>query len=107
MPNSKDKFKKNPAVPGEPLSQKEFKALIKEAEKGPFSPLGNLVEDVKLRWEKKQKTEKKTNSAHPDESFTKEEFVALVKEGEKGPFYSHMELTDKFDAWKKTLKSSL
>jgi hypothetical protein len=31
--------KRNLAIPGEPMSQAEFEALIKEAEKGPFLTL--------------------------------------------------------------------
>ncbi len=86
MRNSKAKSKKNLAVPGEPMSQEEFAALIKEAEKGPFKPIGDLVEDVKLQWKKNLKTEEKKQQVAPDESFSKEEFIALVKEADKGPF---------------------
>ncbi|WP_317896637.1 hypothetical protein [Aurantibacillus circumpalustris] len=103
MRNSNLKSKKNLASPDESLSKKEFKALVKEGEKGPFKPLGNLVEDLQLQWEKKHKSTTK-NQFKPEDAFTKEEFITLVKEGEKGPFYTHMELIEKFDAWKKSLK---
>lgn len=86
MRNSKAKAKKNLAVPGEALSKKEFVALIKEAEKGAFTPLGDLVEEVKLQWKKNLKARAEKKQVAPDESFSKEEFIALVKEGEKGPF---------------------
>jgi Txe/YoeB family toxin of Txe-Axe toxin-antitoxin module len=56
MRNSKLKTKRNLAIPGEPISQEEFVALIKEAEKGPFYELGSF-EDFKKRilgkWKKK------------------------------------------------------
>lgn len=104
MRNSNLKSKKNLASLEEPLSKKEFKALVKEGEKGPFKPIGNLVEELQLEWEKKHKSTAKKNQFNPEDAFTKEEFIALVKEGEKGPFYTHTELIDKFDAWKKSLK---
>lgn len=56
MRSSKIKNKRNLAIPGEPMSQEEFVALIKEAEKGPFKPLGTFEEfknDVLTAWEKK------------------------------------------------------
>ena len=86
MRNSNLKSKKNLASADKPLSKKEFKALVKEGEKGPFKPLDNLVEDLQLQWEKKHKSTEKKNRFNPEEAFTKEEFIALVKEGEKGPF---------------------
>jgi hypothetical protein len=104
MRNSNPKSKKNLASADESLSKKEFKALIKEGEKGPFKPIGNLVEELQLQWEKKTKSSAKKNELKPEDSFTKEEFIALVKEGEKGPFFTHTELIDKFSAWKKSLK---
>jgi Txe/YoeB family toxin of Txe-Axe toxin-antitoxin module len=86
MRNSNPKSKKNLASPEEPLTKKEFKALVKEGGKGPFKPIDNLVEDLQIQWEKKQKSTAKKNQFKPEDSFTKEEFIALVKEGEKGPF---------------------
>jgi len=86
MRNSKLKTKRNLAIPGEPISQEEFVSLIKEAEKGPFHELGDLVEEVKVQWEKNHKLKAKKNQFNPQDFFTKEEFIALVKQGEKGPF---------------------
>ena len=104
MRNSKVKSKKNLAVPGEPMSPKEFVALIKEAEKGPFKSIDNLVEDVKLQWEKNYKTEKKSDSIISGENLTREEFLAVIKKAEDGPFYTHHELVTKLNSWKKSLK---
>ncbi len=53
MRNSKIKSKRNLAIPGDPMSQEEFFALIKDAEKGPFKTLDNFVEDIKAQWKKK------------------------------------------------------
>ncbi len=56
MRSSKVKVKRNLAIPGEPLSQQEFESLIKEAEKGPFKPLGSFDEfkiDILSAWRKK------------------------------------------------------
>jgi hypothetical protein len=56
MRSSKVKIKRNLAIPGEPMSQDEFMSLIKEAEKGPFKPLGSFDEfksDVLSAWKKK------------------------------------------------------
>ena len=56
MRSSKIKVKRNLAIPGEPMSQGEFEALIKEAEKGPFKPLDSFDEfrkDIVSTWEKK------------------------------------------------------
>jgi len=41
------------ALPGEPISLSEFKAGIKEAEKGPFMTLDELKKRVE-EWEKSQ-----------------------------------------------------
>lgn len=35
---------RNLAIPGDPMSHEEFEALIKEAEKGPFKPIGSFDE---------------------------------------------------------------
>lgn len=54
---SKIKSKKNLAIPGEPMSKDEFVSLIKEAENGPFKPLGSFDEfknDVLNAWKRKQ-----------------------------------------------------
>jgi hypothetical protein len=40
MRKSKVKIKRNLAIPGEPMLQEDFVALIKEAEKGPFNHCG-------------------------------------------------------------------
>jgi Txe/YoeB family toxin of Txe-Axe toxin-antitoxin module len=56
MRSSKVKIKRNLAIPGEPMSQEEFVDLIKEAEKGPFKPLGSFDEfknDVLNAWKRK------------------------------------------------------
>jgi len=56
MRNSKIKSKRNLAIPGEPMSQEEFVALIKEAEKGPFKSLGSFDEfktRIVSKWKKK------------------------------------------------------
>lgn len=53
MRSSKVKTKENLAIPGEPMSQEEFVALIKEAEKGPFKTMDNFVEDIKALWKQK------------------------------------------------------
>jgi len=104
MRNSKPKSKRNLAIKGEPTSKEEFVALIKEAEKGPFKPIENLVEEVKLQYEKKHYNnyEKVHASFSPD--LSKEELLKSIKEAEKGPFYSHEEFIRKFNLWKKTLK---
>lgn len=55
MRSSKVKTKRNLAIPGEPMAQEEFAALIKQAEKGPFKPLGSFDEfksDVLSTWKK-------------------------------------------------------
>lgn len=102
MRNSKSKSKRNLAVPGEPMSQEEFVALIKEAEKGPFTPLDSLVEDVALRWEKKSKVKGPSVGRISAELLT--DYNSQIKKAEKGPFYSHSELLDKLTAWKSSLK---
>ncbi len=53
MRSSKLKNKRNLAIPGEPMNQSEFEALIKEAEKGPFKSLDNLKADTLAVWKKK------------------------------------------------------
>ena len=53
MRSSKLKNKRNLAIPGDPMTQSEFEALIKEAEKGPFKSIDNLKEDVIALWQKK------------------------------------------------------
>jgi hypothetical protein len=56
MASSRLKKKRNLAIPGEAISQAEFEALIKEAEKGPFKPIEGLKEDVlNLRRKKYEK----------------------------------------------------
>jgi predicted transcriptional regulator len=47
------KTKKSWALPGEPISISEFKAGIKEAEKGPFMTLDELKKSVE-EWKKGQ-----------------------------------------------------
>ena len=54
MRNSKVKTKRNLAIPGEPMSQEEFVALIKEAEKGPFYTLEEITRKFNL-WKKSLK----------------------------------------------------
>jgi hypothetical protein len=46
MRKSKVKIKRNLAIPGEPMLQEDFVALIKEAEKGPFKSMDNFTEDI-------------------------------------------------------------
>ncbi len=56
MRSSKEKPKRNLAIPGEPMSQEEFVSLIKESEKGPFKPMGSgdeFVNDIVSAWRKK------------------------------------------------------
>jgi len=54
MRNSKTKSKRNLAIPGDPMSKEEFVALIKEAEKGPFYSLEELI--IKMdAWKKSSK----------------------------------------------------
>lgn len=50
MRTSKIKPNRNLAIPGEPMSQVEFVALIKEAEKGPFKSMDNFTEDILALW---------------------------------------------------------
>ena len=54
MRNSKVKTKRNLAIPGEPMSREEFAALIKEAEKGPFFSLEEVVDKMNV-WKKSLK----------------------------------------------------
>jgi len=98
MRNSKDKSKRNSALPGEPLSKKEFVASIKEAEKGPFKPIENLEEEVKLKWEKNSDSKTGNNVAPFGLPLSKEEFIQSIKEAEKGPFYTHNEFVLKFNS---------
>lgn len=42
------------AIPGEPISIEEFKAGLKEAEKGPFTTLNELKKSVE-EWKKSQR----------------------------------------------------
>jgi hypothetical protein len=51
---SKIKSKKNLAIPGEPMSKDEFVSLIKEAEKGPFYSLDELITKMNV-WKKSLK----------------------------------------------------
>lgn len=56
MRSSKIKSRRNLAIPGEPMSQEEFELLIKDAEKGPFKPLGSFEEfknDILAAWKRK------------------------------------------------------
>ena len=53
MRKSKVRIKRNLAIPGEPMLQEEFVALIKEAEKGPFKSMDNFTEDILALWKKK------------------------------------------------------
>jgi hypothetical protein len=52
MAKSKSKNTKNYAVPGKPMTQKEFKGLIEEAEKGPFIGVDELRKSFET-WRKK------------------------------------------------------
>ena len=54
MRSSKVKIKRNLAIPGEPMSQEEFVSLIKEAEKGPFYSLEEIVAKMNV-WKKSLK----------------------------------------------------
>jgi len=51
MRNSKVNTKNKPAIPGKAISQKEVKALVKEAEKGPFYSHKELADKFTL-WKK-------------------------------------------------------
>lgn len=56
MRTPKTKIKRNLAIPGEPMSQGEFVDLIKEAEKGVFTPLGSFDDfkkDILAVWKKR------------------------------------------------------
>jgi hypothetical protein len=105
MRKVKSKTKRNLAIPGEPLSQEEFVALIKEAEKGPFKSIDSLVEDVKLAWEKKSKAKVASGDSIPLE--LESEYTAQIKKAEKGPFYTHSELVEKINGSKKKSKTKL
>jgi hypothetical protein len=54
MGKSKTKSKRNLAIPGEPMSQEEFVSLIKEAEKGPFYSLEEVISKMNV-WKKSLK----------------------------------------------------
>ncbi len=54
MRSSKLKNNRNLAIPGDPMSQPEFEALIKEAEKGPFYSAEELSKKMEL-WKKSLK----------------------------------------------------
>ena len=54
MRSSKVKIKRNLAIPGEPMSQEEFVGLIKEAEKGPFYSLEEVITKMSV-WKKSLK----------------------------------------------------
>ena len=97
MRNSKAKTKKKPGIPGEPMSKEEFVALIKEAEKGPFKSLGNLVEEAKSEWRKKSVIKAGKKPLDSDLPLSKEEFISSIKEAEKGTFYTHNEFVLKFN----------
>lgn len=81
------KAKKNKRTTDETLSQEEFLARVKEAEKGPFRSIDSLVEDVELAWKKNSKTKLKAQVSPLGEPPSKEEFIASIREAEKGPFY--------------------
>ena len=44
---------KNLATPGKPISEEEFTALIRQAEKDHFKSIKNLKKDVIATWKKK------------------------------------------------------
>jgi hypothetical protein len=46
-------FKKNYAIPGEPMTETEFKSFVQEAEEGSFYPVEDLKKKVLLAWGKK------------------------------------------------------
>lgn len=48
-----NKIKKNYAIPGESMTESEFKSFVREAEEGPFYPIEDLKKKVLLAWEKK------------------------------------------------------
>lgn len=54
MRSSKVKIKRNLALPGEPMSHEEFMSLIKEAEKGPFYTLEEVITKMN-EWKKSLK----------------------------------------------------
>lgn len=54
MRSSKVKIKRNLAIPGEPMPQSEFLDLIKEAEKGPFYTLEEVIAKMEV-WKKSLK----------------------------------------------------
>ncbi|MBC7696321.1 MAG: hypothetical protein H7141_12845 [Burkholderiales bacterium] len=54
MRSSKVKIKRNLAIPGEPMFQGEFANLIKEAEKGPFFSLEEVIGKMEV-WKKSLK----------------------------------------------------
>lgn len=58
MHNSKVKAKKNLAITAGAMSQREFKALIIEAEKGPFYSYDELVSEL-TSWKKSSSPQSK------------------------------------------------
>ena len=54
MRTSKVKINRNLAIPGEPMSQLEFASLIKEAEKGPFYSLEEVISKMDV-WKRSLK----------------------------------------------------
>ncbi len=54
MRSSKNKIRKNLAIPGKPMSQEEFVSLIKEAESGPFFTCEELIAKMNA-WKKELK----------------------------------------------------
>lgn len=54
MRTPKVKIVRNLAIPGEPMSQLEFVDLIKEAEKGPFYSLEEVITKMNV-WKKSLK----------------------------------------------------
>lgn len=87
MAKAKTKIKGKVSPLDESLSQEEFVALIREAEKGPFNSIDSLVEDIELAWKKKSKTKVNAYLSPLGDPPSKEEFIASIREAEKGPFY--------------------
>lgn len=53
MGKTKSNIAKNYALPGKPMTEKEFLAFIEAGEKGPFHPVANLKKEVLALWKKK------------------------------------------------------
>jgi len=56
MGKTKSNTTKNYAIPGKPMTEKEFLAFIKEGEKGPFKEHGTFEDfkkDILAAWKKK------------------------------------------------------